>query len=379
MGLISKTVKVKWNSKSRKHYESLNYVFTKYGDEFEVKVEDLPIRSHTKVEIECDYCKEIKKWTYDAYNSYVRENGNTYCFKCGKKLYGDKKSLKTKLKKSKSFYDWCIENDREDLLLRWDYELNDCTPKDISYASSVPRWFRCATHIEHKSETKVINRITCNNQEGSMNCKQCNSIAQYILDNFPNKKLEEVWDYEKNEDLDPWNVSYGSSKKCWFKCQEKDYHESYKMCCNNFSNNHYCPLCTEEKEKSIIEEKTESYLKQLGYKVKTEHNCTIRPINPKTKQPLPFDNEIILENGKHLVIEVHGKQHYEINENSNFLKVGQTIEEYLHQRKLYDRYKRIKCIQAGYYYLELPYTVFNKKEIYKTLINNKIKEILNNK
>ena len=212
-----------------------------------------------------------------------------------------------------------------------------------------------------------------------MNCKQCNSIAQYILDNFPNKKLEEVWDYEKNGDLDPWNVSYGSSKKCWFKCQEKDYHESYKMCCNNFSNNHYCPLCTEEKEKSIIEEKTESYLKQLGYKVKTEHNCTIRPVNPKTKQPLPFDNEIILENGKHLIIEVHGKQHYEINENSNFLKVGQTIEEYLHQRKLYDRYKRIKCIQAGYYYLELPYTVFSKKEIYKTLINNKIKEILNNK
>ena len=37
----------------------------------------------------------------------------------------------SKLKKSKnkkSFYDWCIENNRQDVLDRWDYELNDCSP-----------------------------------------------------------------------------------------------------------------------------------------------------------------------------------------------------------------------------------------------------------
>ena len=48
----------------------------------------------------------------------------------------------------------------------------------------------------------------------------------------------------------------------------------------------------------------------------------------------------------------------------------------LHQRKLYDRYKRIKCIQSGCEYLEIPYTAFDKKETYKKLIDNKIKEIL---
>ena len=48
----------------------------------------------------------------------------------------------------------------------------------------------------------------------------------------------------------------------------------------------------------------------------------------------------------------------------------------LYKRRIYDRYKRIKCIQAGCEYLELPYTALNKKETYKNLIDNKIKEIL---
>ena len=37
-----------------------------------------------------------------------------------------------------------------------------------------------------------------------------------------------------------------------------------------------------------------------------ESNCI--PINPYTKMPLPFDNEIP---DKKVIIEVHGKQHYE--------------------------------------------------------------------
>ena len=32
MGLVTKTVKVKWHGKTRKHYESLGYVYTKKGD-----------------------------------------------------------------------------------------------------------------------------------------------------------------------------------------------------------------------------------------------------------------------------------------------------------------------------------------------------------
>ena len=275
------------------------------------------------------------------------------------------------------------------------------------------------------------------------------------MDNFPNKKLEEVWDFEKNSGLDPWNISRGSKlKKYWFICQEKGYHGSYDMKCDNFTRGSRCPYCStrngkvhpkdsleqyiidnygeeflsvwsdknkkspfeyafkshdkvwwkcqcgkhedykrrviestmcefrcpkcsKERNESIIEEKTRLYLNYLGYKVLIEYYCTIIPINPKTNHSLPFDNEIILSNGKHLIIEVHGKQHY----NNNFYKVinkctEEEANKILHQRQLYDRYKRIYAKHMGYEYIEIPYTVFDKKETYKQMIDNKIKEIL---
>ena len=447
MGIVNKTVKVKWNGRNKKYYESLGYEYTKLGDEFEVKVEDLSNGNNSKVEIECDCCRQQKQWRYADYTKRTK-NGKTYCRKCARKLYGGKKMQKTKLQNSKSFYDWCIENDRQDILDRWDYELNNYSPNEIGYGSHEKCWFKCLDHPEHKSELKSINDFT--NNKIPINCKQCNSIAQWFIDNDLDINL--YWDYDKNT-INPWEISYGSNVKIWIKCQEKDYHGSYEISCANFSSGYRCPYCSSRKihlldslkqyitnsygeeffnkiwsnknsinpttispnsskrcwwncpegkhepykrscndsnkkeyrcpncvkdrKESIIEEKVRLYLEELGYKIKTEYNCTIIPKNPKTKQLLPFDNEIILSNGKHLIIEVHGEQHYK----SHFYKTkykcnNKEAEQMLYKRKLYDRYKRIKCIQAGCEYLELPYTAFNKKETYKNLIDNKIKEIL---
>ena len=245
MGLISKTVKVKWHPRNKDYYEALGYIYTKMGDEFEVKVEDLTKGSKVNIKYICDFCKEVKTTSYQHYNK-CRKGKLYYCFNCGNKIYGVKNSNKTKLSKSKSFYDWCIENNRQDVLDRWDCELNDCSPRDISYCAKKKMWFKCNEHPEHKSELKNINHFT-NGHEGVMDCKQCNSVAQYILDNFPKKKLEEVWDYEKNEDLDPWKIQKGSNIKCWFMCQEKDYHESYKHRSNEFCNGRKCPYCAGKK------------------------------------------------------------------------------------------------------------------------------------
>lgn len=368
MGLITKTVKVKWNQKTKKHYEELGYVYTKIGEEFEVKVRDLPKGSIAKVQCICDSCGEmLPLWTYQSYNRSVKEEGKTYCNKCAKKLYGVENTRKTRLQKSKSFYDWCIENGRQEALDRWDYELNECSPKDISYKSNKIKWFKCSLHIEHSSEEKRISDITSGHFK-HLNCKQCNSIGQYIIDNYEEEFLWKVWS-DKNS-ISPFDISFGSHKKVWWNCIDNK-HESFERSCKSSKNYEFrCPTCMDERNESMIEEQVRLYLKGLGYNILTEYKCTIKPINPKTKQPLPFDNEIILENGKHLIIEVHGVQHYKIN--GYYCK----DEQYLYERKLYDRYKRIKCIQAGYEYLEISYTAFNKKETYKTLINNKIREIL---
>lgn len=442
--LISKTAKVKWSYKNKKYYESLGYKFTKISDEFEVKVEDLTDGSGATVVYCCDDCGIEKSSYYKDYLRAINKQGLYYCQKCSHKHIDKKHNY---INKERTLYGWCIEHNRQDMLDRWDYELNKCSPKDIYYGTGGKYYFKCNNHPEHKSELKALAGLT---REEHINifCNQCNSIAQWFIDN--NLDINDYWDFEKNT-INPWDISYGnSSKKCWFKCTEKDYHGSYKMTCNNFTSNKQrcpycnnrngkihtkdslgqhiidnygeeflwsiwsdknkktpfeyapksnievwwkcmggehedfkrsvasstfcefrCPKCVEEMNNSIIEEKTKIYLEELGYEVLTEHKCTIRPINPKTKMPMPFDNEITLENGKHLIIEVHGGQHYK--------EVTGYHKNKLHQRKLYDRYKRIKCKQAGYEYLEIPYTAFEgeNKEQYKQMIDDKIKEILN--
>lgn len=370
MGLITKSVKVKWNAMTKKYYERLGYTFTKMGEEFEVKIEDLQKESNVKVKCICDNCGEESNPTYNGYTKNVQKDGKTYCFRCAKKLYGNKKGIETKLKKYGSFYDWCIENNRQDILDRWDYELNGCSPKDILCRTTKKYWFKCNKFLKHKSELKSISNFTTGN-EGVMNCKQCNSIAQYILDNFPNKDLYDVWDKEKNGDLDPWEISRGcDSINIWIFCQEKDYHGSYEIICNSFLQGHRCQKCSKERRESIYEEKTRLYLEELGYEVLTEHNCTIKPINPKTNFPLPFDNEIILSNGKHLIVEVHGEQHYKID--GLYTKTKEELE----YQQYKDNYKKQQCIQVGYKYLEIPYTTFDKEDTYKKIIDNKVKEEL---
>jgi len=54
--IINNKVITKWNSRTKKYYEELGYVYTFMGDDLEVNVFDLPNRSMVKVEIECDYC-----------------------------------------------------------------------------------------------------------------------------------------------------------------------------------------------------------------------------------------------------------------------------------------------------------------------------------
>ena len=87
MGLVSKVVKIKWNSKIKKYYESLGYIFTKMGDEFEVKVKDLTKGSNVKVDCLCDCCGELLIWKYQDYNKCVKKDGKTYCKGCADKLY----------------------------------------------------------------------------------------------------------------------------------------------------------------------------------------------------------------------------------------------------------------------------------------------------
>lgn len=238
--LETKNMTIKWDLANKKYYESKGYVFTKLKDVFDIKIEDLSDGSQRLVDVECDCCKEpLKPMSWQNYKKYIHEDGKYFCKICVKKLFSIKKYKETRLKNGISFEKWCLENNKEYLIDLWDYNLNTLLPSEVTYRSGEKFYFKCARGI-HKSELNKICQLT-NSQE--MCCRQCNSFAQWGVDNICVDFLNKYWDYDKNT-IDPWTIDKGSSKKkVWIICQEKDYHDSYKINCNDFINNCRCPYC----------------------------------------------------------------------------------------------------------------------------------------
>ena len=81
-----------------------------------------------------------------------------------------------------SFYDWCIEYNRQDLLDLWDYQLNTRTPKEVGSNGNIKCWFKCPRSI-HESELQYICSFHAN-PTMQIYCNKCNSIAQYLIDTY---------------------------------------------------------------------------------------------------------------------------------------------------------------------------------------------------
>ena len=145
----------------------------------------------------------------------------------------------------KSFYDWCIENNRPDLLDRWDYELNQDDINTIGAGINRKYFFKCPIN-KHNSELRTISYIT-RNSNVIHKCSQCNSFAQWGIDNICKDFLEKYWDYEKNININPWEISQKNNIKVWIKCQKKDYHGSYNTTSSHFYRGQRCSYCSGKK------------------------------------------------------------------------------------------------------------------------------------
>jgi hypothetical protein len=445
MSVISDTAILKWGNKFRKYYEERGYIYTKQGDILEVKIKDLPNNSVAIVNIQCDgECREIRPMKWQNYKNHSQLNGEYYCQKCIGK-YKKENGIKSKCyKEYDSFEDWCLENNREDWIELWDYTANNgITPRDVGYSANKKYYFKCPKGI-HKSENVSIGQIT---KSGNLNCRQCNSFAQYLINTYGENALDLYWSNENT--VSPWDFGFGSHIPIKIKCQDKLHHiydtmpnrfkegkrcsycdpfashkvhildslgtlypdvfelwsdknmktpyeytpfskeEVWWKCPNGKHEDYYrdigatqrfeyrCAKCTDERDESFLEEKVRLYLAELNYQTLQEYKSNLKCVNPKTNYPLPYDNEVI---ELKLIIEVNGKHHYEIvNWNRITAKQKNTTPEYqLHMQQVRDRYKRMWAKKQGYDFLEVPYWLEDNDE-YKTLIDNKIKEIQNSK
>ena len=100
--LISSTSLVKWNGHNIRYYISKKYNYTKIGEYFEVKIDDLLYNSRSEVDVECDYCGKKFVLQYTSYTnqmeSYVQKIA---CDDCKKLKVKEVNKIKKTNKKPK--------------------------------------------------------------------------------------------------------------------------------------------------------------------------------------------------------------------------------------------------------------------------------------
>jgi len=85
-------------------------------------------------------------------------------------------------RKKYTFYQWCIDNKRHDLLERWDYDKTGFGPEDITYASAKPVYFKCPNNIHESSERKVYAITNKRSDQSNFRCNECMKLYPIIKD-----------------------------------------------------------------------------------------------------------------------------------------------------------------------------------------------------
>jgi hypothetical protein len=150
--LAEQMVKVKWTRRTKTHFESKGYTYTKIDEEFEVNVHDLTSGSHTHVKFICDYCngknqiEESSKWK--AYKKLLIQRKTTNKDCCS---HGDCKNKKV----HETFINNLFESKETlghkfpNLINEWSSK-NSTDPFMYSHGSEAIVWWECKNNHEWK-------------------------------------------------------------------------------------------------------------------------------------------------------------------------------------------------------------------------------------
>ena len=124
----------------------------------------------------------------------------------------------------------------------WNYEKNgNLRPEHFAPSSHKKVWWKCCKG--HEWQAAIANR------NKGRKCPYCSGkkvLKGYNDLQTVNPTLALEWNYEKNNEITPTEVTPNSNKKVWWKCSKG--HE-WETTINNRSNGNGCPVCAREKRK----------------------------------------------------------------------------------------------------------------------------------
>ena len=135
--------------------------------------------------------------------------------------------------------DNCLLSSFPEVAKEWNYEKNEgLSPTDVTPGSKKKVWWKCKLGHEWQSE---INKRT-KRQNGCPFCSGHRILTGFNDLATTNPELAEEWDYEKNGEKTPYNLSRGHSTKVWWKC--KAGHGWLASVNQRVTNNTGCPYCS---------------------------------------------------------------------------------------------------------------------------------------
>ncbi len=181
----------------------------------------LTFGSNKKAWWKCGKCNG--KWYATICERVSHNTGCPYC--AGQKVLKGYNDLATK---------------RPEILTQWHPTKNkNITPDSIMLNSKTKVWWICAKG--HEFEQSVVGRtkhpLSCPICSGQRVVKGINDLES----RYPNVAKE--WNYPKNGNIVPTNITWGSNKKVWWKCV-KCRHEWWAVVSDRTSNHNGCPACS---------------------------------------------------------------------------------------------------------------------------------------
>jgi len=117
----------------------------------------------------------------------------------------------------------CLQTTHPELAAEWHPTKNkSLLPTQVTQGSHRKVWWKCAAGEDHEWQTRVSKRaqlgrgcLICTNQLAV----ESNSLAT------THPEIAALWHPSKNGELTPFDVTYGTGRRVWFKCEKGDDHE----------------------------------------------------------------------------------------------------------------------------------------------------------
>lgn len=150
----------------------------------------------------------------------------------------------------------------------WDYKKNKTiSPNNISPNSHEHVWWKCNLcghewNAEIKSRNSGVGCPICA-KEKMIKKRISNQIEKQGSLKSNNSVLASEWNYEKNMELKPENVTLNSNKKVWWKCNKCNY--EWQAIISSRNGGAGCPKCSNHLKRKVVQyDKQNNFISQYN-------------------------------------------------------------------------------------------------------------------